>query len=101
MEITARVGPGGGSEVAVTSKSRFPLTLLDYGKNKNNVEAAFRYLDKVFARADTGVSPSGLDKAKNPTDPKEELQRLASLRKEGLLTADEFEEKRKAIADTL
>jgi hypothetical protein len=36
--------------VDITSKSRFPLTLVDWGKNRSNVERIFTRLESLLGR---------------------------------------------------
>jgi len=85
-----RKGPS-ETTVSLESRSRFPLTLVDWGKNQRNVNAILQELQAILSTADARHRIS--------RDLIDELKELAELREKGALTEEEFEKQKKVLLE--
>lgn len=77
--------------MSLESRSRFPLTLVDWGKNQRNVNAILQELQAILSTADARHRIS--------RDLIDELKELAELREKGALTEEEFEKQKKVLLE--
>ncbi len=96
VEITIKPVKEEESEITVESRSRFPLTLVDWGKNRRNVIGVLDQLETSLARSSSQSGQSGTVEAVGAA-----LRRLGQMRDEGLITSEEYEEKRRALVEKL
>lgn len=75
--------------VSVASRSSYPLTLVDWGKNERNVNAVLLGLQSVLSRSTVGQS----ERYKSY----ERLERLSELREKGVISEQDFEKQKRSL----
>ena len=86
IELTVTPGSGSLVSVTVSSRSRMPTTLVDWGKNRKNVSTILYHMDRVLSASATSQ--------RNVAD---ELARLAALKERGALTEEEFDQRKRRL----
>lgn len=96
VEITIKPVKEEESEITVESRSRFPLTLVDWGKNRRNVIG-------VLDQLETSVpsSPAQGEWTRAVQEVEAALRHLAKMRDDGLVSDAEYAEKRRALVEKL
>lgn len=84
--ITVSPVSGGYSEVSISSSSKYGL--VDWGKNQNNLNQIFTLLSAELQQFDK-VTPAG-----STDDIPAQIKKLAQLKDEGIITEDEFQDKK-------
>jgi hypothetical protein len=105
-EVAIQIVPSeeGATEVRVLSKSRFPITLFDWGKNAKNIEKLFAVLDQAgltLSLQSAGAQPERSAPELERKRIEGELERLGRLKERQLITEDEYEEKRRGLVARL
>ena len=93
--ITISPATGGMSEISISSTSRY--TLVDWGKNQENLNNILKLLSIELNNYKKICLQSS-----NPTnDIPTQIKKLSELRRDGILTEDEFQEKKKLLLDKM
>jgi hypothetical protein len=96
FEITIKPVKEEESEITVESRSRFPLTLVDWGKNRRNVMGVLNQLETSVP-----LSPSQGERTSAVQEVEAALRHFAKMREDGLMSDAEYEEKRRALVERL
>lgn len=96
VEITIKSVKEEESEITVESRSRFPLTLVDWGKNKRNIIGVLNQLETSVPS-----SPSQGERTSAVQEVEAALRQLAKMRDDGLMSDAEYEGRRRALVEKL